>query len=274
MKWLHREIANSRTYQLSWKPNETNQQDRRNFSHALPRRLPAEVIVRRGPTGDGCRASRSPSCTAAWRVERVATPGTGQREGTRRGQPLCADRLRPFDSREQLRLRSVLPSPVCCRRSICRTISDMHAALTRRDGWITELARQFGQGEPAQSQAAAPAGLPEAGRPLSGPASVACARPARRPRRTSCRNSSTQLREAVWAARPRRAGIGPPIVAAHQPAGQRAGGGCLSAHVEPLPERTTSCVPPSSTCSRPRISDRDPRRAVGLVNTKEFIVNH
>lgn len=44
LKWLHRQIANSHIYQLSWKPNETNQKDRRNFSRALPRRLPAEVI--------------------------------------------------------------------------------------------------------------------------------------------------------------------------------------------------------------------------------------
>lgn len=43
MKWLHREIANSRTYQLSWRPNDTNRKDERNFSHAIPRRLPAEV---------------------------------------------------------------------------------------------------------------------------------------------------------------------------------------------------------------------------------------
>jgi hypothetical protein len=43
MKWLHREIANSRTYQLSWKANDTNRLDERNFSHAVPRRLPAEV---------------------------------------------------------------------------------------------------------------------------------------------------------------------------------------------------------------------------------------
>ena len=43
MKWLHREIARSRTYQLSWKPNATNQLDMRNFSRAMPRRLPAEV---------------------------------------------------------------------------------------------------------------------------------------------------------------------------------------------------------------------------------------
>ena len=43
MKWLHREIAGSQTYQRSWKPNDTNHLDERNFSHALPRRLPAEV---------------------------------------------------------------------------------------------------------------------------------------------------------------------------------------------------------------------------------------
>jgi hypothetical protein len=43
LKWLHREIFNSRTYQLSWQPNDTNGLDERNFSHAIPRRLPAEV---------------------------------------------------------------------------------------------------------------------------------------------------------------------------------------------------------------------------------------
>ena len=43
MKWLHREILNSRTYQLSWIPNSTNRLDERNFSRAVPRRLPAEI---------------------------------------------------------------------------------------------------------------------------------------------------------------------------------------------------------------------------------------
>ena len=43
MKWLHREIANSRTYQLSWETNETNRLDNRNFSHARLKRMPAEV---------------------------------------------------------------------------------------------------------------------------------------------------------------------------------------------------------------------------------------
>lgn len=43
MKWLHRTIANSRTYQLSWHANSTNEFDERNFARSVPRRLPAEV---------------------------------------------------------------------------------------------------------------------------------------------------------------------------------------------------------------------------------------
>ena len=43
MKWLHRTIANSRTYQLSWQHNSTNEFDDRNFARAVPHRLPAEV---------------------------------------------------------------------------------------------------------------------------------------------------------------------------------------------------------------------------------------
>lgn len=45
LKHMHRTVLNSRTYQLTWKPNETNRLDERNFSRALLRRLPAEVLV-------------------------------------------------------------------------------------------------------------------------------------------------------------------------------------------------------------------------------------
>lgn len=44
MKWLHRTIVSSQTYQRSWRPNETNEDDRRNFSRSIPRRLPAEIV--------------------------------------------------------------------------------------------------------------------------------------------------------------------------------------------------------------------------------------
>jgi hypothetical protein len=41
---LIRLICTSRTYQLSTRPNDTNRLDRRNFSHAIPRRIQAEVL--------------------------------------------------------------------------------------------------------------------------------------------------------------------------------------------------------------------------------------
>jgi hypothetical protein len=44
LKWLHRQICKSDAYQRSWKPTNTNLHDDRNFSHAVARRLPAEVI--------------------------------------------------------------------------------------------------------------------------------------------------------------------------------------------------------------------------------------
>ena len=44
MKWLHRQIVSSRTYQRSWKPSPNNHADKRNFSRMIPRRMPAEVV--------------------------------------------------------------------------------------------------------------------------------------------------------------------------------------------------------------------------------------
>ena len=44
MKWLHREIVSSDTYQRSWKPSQNNAKDLHNFSRAIPRRMPAEVV--------------------------------------------------------------------------------------------------------------------------------------------------------------------------------------------------------------------------------------
>ena len=44
MKWLHWQIVSSETYQRSWRPNKTNRDDIRNYSRAIPRRIPAEII--------------------------------------------------------------------------------------------------------------------------------------------------------------------------------------------------------------------------------------
>jgi hypothetical protein len=44
LRHLIRTIVNSRTYQLSIETNKWNREDEANFSHALPRRLPAETL--------------------------------------------------------------------------------------------------------------------------------------------------------------------------------------------------------------------------------------
>lgn len=44
LKYLMRTIVNSRTYQLSYRTNAWNEDDEVNFSHARPRRLPAETL--------------------------------------------------------------------------------------------------------------------------------------------------------------------------------------------------------------------------------------
>jgi hypothetical protein len=45
LRYLVRTIMNSRTYQLSAVPNETNRDDEANFSHAIPRPLQAEQLL-------------------------------------------------------------------------------------------------------------------------------------------------------------------------------------------------------------------------------------
>ena len=45
LRWLIRTIVNSRAYQLSSEPNDTNAADEVNYSHVLPRRLTAEQLL-------------------------------------------------------------------------------------------------------------------------------------------------------------------------------------------------------------------------------------
>lgn len=55
MKWLHREILMSDTYQRSWEPNDSNRLDDKNYSHRNIKRLPAEVIY------DGIQQATAPT---------------------------------------------------------------------------------------------------------------------------------------------------------------------------------------------------------------------
>ena len=80
LKPLVRTIMNSRTYQLSSEPNETNIDDEGNFSRAVVRRLPAETLL-------------DAQCT----VLGVWPKFAGYPEGTRAGQVRGVERVRRRD---------------------------------------------------------------------------------------------------------------------------------------------------------------------------------
>ena len=142
LKWLHREIANSRTYQLSWAPNETNKNDRNNFSRALPRRLPAEVDF------DAVASAASNSKTnRAFRDSvdgrAISIPGTVATKG--------GNRNKGTDSAFALKVfgRSERASSCDCDRSeetsLIQTVylqndRDIHTMLSQKNSWISQMA--------------------------------------------------------------------------------------------------------------------------------------
>jgi len=80
LKWLHREIANSDTYQRSWETNATNELDERNFARAVPRRIPAEVIydgIRIATGGDEEATALQSSMKGRSIAEPVVSPRGG-----------------------------------------------------------------------------------------------------------------------------------------------------------------------------------------------------
>jgi len=143
MKWLHREIAGSRTYQLSWKPTETNRRDQTNFSHAIPRRLPAEVAY-------DALAQATASDTEIAKMHRdlsgraISIPGAGRRNLRNRQ---AAFGLSVFG-------RSTRDKNCDCDRStepsLLQTIylqndRDVLTLIDRRQGsWLAEVAGKLG----------------------------------------------------------------------------------------------------------------------------------
>ena len=87
MKWLHRTIVSSDTYQRDWRPNETNLHDRKHFSRAIPRRLDAEVAY-----DAVLAATASRERNASMRVDlagrAIASPGPQRRRNDPLGYAL------------------------------------------------------------------------------------------------------------------------------------------------------------------------------------------
>jgi len=138
LKWLHREIVTSRTYQASWRTNDTNRLDERNFSRAVPRRIPAEVAL------DAIRmatAADADACTMA-----ASATGRAVAEATAAGWGQSGKyALAVFG-------RSTRESNCDCDRSLepsllqtvfLRNDRDMLAQIDRKGGWVEAVSRPY-----------------------------------------------------------------------------------------------------------------------------------
>ena len=135
MKWLHREILNSRTYQLSWIPNSTNRHDERNFARAVPRRLPAEIAY-----DMITQVTRNDAKNTAFVTEvdkrAVAIPGAALK--ARNGNP--ADYALTVLGVQFAKATATVTAPknqVCCRRfSFATTDRFLQCWMTLTVGWF------------------------------------------------------------------------------------------------------------------------------------------
>ncbi|MFM2095716.1 MAG: hypothetical protein RIS70_2840, partial [Planctomycetota bacterium] len=143
MKWLHREICNSDTYQRSWRANSTNEQDERNFSRAVPRRLPAEVAV------DALAMATASDTKGGEMLSVIATraigiPGSSGRNDRGNNQSTFALQVFGRSSRE---------SNCDCDRSMDASLlqtvylqndaSVLAAIAGAKDTWIEQLSREL-----------------------------------------------------------------------------------------------------------------------------------
>ncbi len=141
IKWLHRQIARSATYQRACRTNETNRSDERNFSRALIRRLPAEVVVdallQSTANLDVLRQTQTVT-----QGRRIGAQATAYQSRTEFGLAVFGKPLRNTNCDCE---REMQPSLLQC--VYLRNDKDMLAALNRPEGWLKELANRQERGD-------------------------------------------------------------------------------------------------------------------------------
>ncbi len=150
MKWLHREIANSHAYQRSWHVTESNKHDERNLSHAILRRLPAEIVH------DALRcATASDAGLMALHKDPLTTRAIGQN---------CGLSSKKGDSSYALNLFGKPPRTIQCdcerssESSLLQTVylrndQDIAKMLDNPNGWLKQVAKSKAKPEELVRQA-------------------------------------------------------------------------------------------------------------------------
>ncbi len=151
MKWLHREICNSRTYQLSWQPNDTNIHDERNFGRAVPRRIHAEVAL------DAiAQATSASDKNASYQTQldgrAIAIPGSAQG----RGGNNYALTIFGKSARENNCDCERSTEPTLLQTLYLNNDNELLSSIESRRGWLDELAREWKVAAPSKGNADRP----------------------------------------------------------------------------------------------------------------------
>lgn len=147
LKWLHRTIVTSETYQRSADTNETNAHDRVNYSHHVPRRLPAEVVY--------------DAIALATGSDDVAEKMRGEVDemAIAEGKPRVRNRqefaLEVFGQsiRETNCDCDRTSDPSLLQSIYLRNDSEMHDRLTDKNGWVAQACKELGVPGPRPTKA-------------------------------------------------------------------------------------------------------------------------
>ena len=272
LKWLHREITNSHIYQLSWETNETNEHDRRNFSHAIPRRLAAEVVydaITMATSNDEKAASFQNQLDA----RAIAIPGTVSQQNRRRGGNTMNFAMKLFG-------KSTRDSSCDCDRSAQTSLvqsvfmkNDRHIfeQIRHQDGWLENLTAGGGDSEKAKAESKE---LARAKAKLKNQQKAF-----RKARNNGNSKELERLKRRIKSVETRISTIQKAILKKKQESQDKL---VIDEVITEAWLRTVSRFPTEAERARCRTyfeSDPDKRNALtgmmwALLNTKEFIVNH
>lgn len=138
LKWLHREICNSETYQRSANTNETNKLDRTNFSHHVPRRLPAEVIY------DAVNLATGSDKKNTEMRDEMDQMAIAEGKPRQRNQAEFALEVFGQSNRESNCDCDRSDSPSLLQSIYLRNDAEMHQKLADKDGWVAQACRSIG----------------------------------------------------------------------------------------------------------------------------------
>lgn len=138
LKWLHREIVLSQTYQRSWKTNATNRLDEKNFSHASVRRLPAEVLLDAVQVATASTKDLLQANTLAGLEDRAIGPKGGLTSRRGIGQGEFASRVFGRSPRDTNCDCAASNDPNLLQSIYLQNDGEMLSAIDRRGGWLDE----------------------------------------------------------------------------------------------------------------------------------------